>query len=207
MTARHPLLVLSPLLALAWAASACRSVSYGDPEATETVSVEWGSTDLQTFSRRMTESLLEAPQLAFQEAPRTRDDPRIVVYMGGVRNETSEHVDTQGVTDVIRSELLRSGRFRFVAGEQGQGEIGEQVRFQQGSGRVDPEQAKAFGKQLGADVVLYGTLRSIEKKSSGLSKTKDVYYQLVMNAVGIESGELIWSDVADLRKQEKRGPF
>ena len=52
--------------------------------------------------------------------------------------------------------------FRFVSDPKGQAEVADQVRFQN-EGRVNPEMAKKFGKQLGADIVLYGTLRSIEK--------------------------------------------
>jgi penicillin-binding protein activator len=194
------------------AAAACSSVRYGDPDAVETVNIDWGSTDLQTFAQKMVQSLVDSPQLAYLAHPGKGDDQRIIVYMGGVRNDTSEHIDTQGITDSIRTSLLKSGRFRFVAGEQGQSELGEQVRFQQGSGRVNPEMAKEFGKQLGADMVIYGNLRSIEKtrgrsiESAG-TKKEDVYYQFVLNAVNIETGEIIWSEEQDLRKTAKTGLF
>ena len=192
--------------------SGCTSVRYKDASDTETINVDWGSTDLQTFSQEMVQSLLDAPQLNYMADLAKGDDQRIVVYMGGVRNDTSEHIDTQGVTDSIRTALLKSGRFRFVAGTQGQDELGEQVRFQQGSGRVDPELAKAYGKQLGAEMILYGNLRSIEKKrgrsaGSAGSKIEDTYYQFVLNAVNIESGELIWSEESELRKTAKTGLF
>jgi PBP1b-binding outer membrane lipoprotein LpoB len=86
------------------------------------------------------------------------------------------------------------------------------VRFQQGSGRVDPTQAKAFGKQLGADMVLTGTLRSIEKSRArniedADGKTDDVYYQLVMELVDITSGESIWAEQKEIRKTKKTGLF
>jgi hypothetical protein len=199
------------LLALTCVAG-CSSVKYGDARATETVNIDYGSTDLQTISAEMVRSLVDAPQLAYLDHSGKPDDKRIIVYMGDVRNETSEHIDTQGITDSIRVELLKSGRFRFVGGEQGQDEIGEQVRFQQGSGRVTPEMAKAFGKQLGADMILYGNMRSIEKKrgrsiESVGGKVEDVYYQFVLNAVNIETGEVIWADQTELRKTAKTGLF
>lgn len=194
------------------AALGCSSTKYGDAQAQETVNVDWGSTDLQTFSKHMVESLLESPALSYFAGPAKGDDMRVIAYMGGVSNETKEHVNTVGITDSIRTELLQSGRFRFVAGDPGQDEIGEQVRFQQGSGRVNPEMAKAFGKQLGADVIVYGALRSIEKKSgrslgSALTSTKDVYYQFVLNCVNIETGEIIWSNQEEIRKTATSGLF
>lgn len=187
-----------------WAAS-CSSTSYKDAAAEETIDVDWGSTDLQTFSQHMVDSLLESPQLGYLQGPGKGDDLRIIAYMGGVENRTVEHIDTQGITDSIRTALL--GKFRFVAGDPGQNEIGEQVRFQQGSGRVDPQMAKAFGKQLGADVVIYGTLRSITKKTGRSleslgTKTEDRYYQFVLNCVNIETGEIIWANEEELRKRQ-----
>jgi uncharacterized protein (TIGR02722 family) len=201
--------VLVAALALA---AGCSSTRYGDPQSVETVNADWGSTDLQTFSSKMVKSLIDSPQLAYLNSAGKGDDKRIIAYMGGVRNETSEHINTEGVTDSIRTELLQSGRFRFVADKYGQGEIGDQVHFQQDSGRVNPEMAKKFGKQLGADVVIYGALRSIEKKKSRSlesagQKTEDVYYQFVLNCENIETGELIWSDKGEIRKTQKTGLF
>lgn len=194
------------------AAASCSSVRYGDPESVETVNIDWGSTDLQNFSKKMVKSLIDSPQLAYLNGPGKGDDMRIIAYMGGVRNETSEHINTDAVTDSIRTELLQSLRFRFVVDSHGQDEIGNQVRFQQESGRVNPEMAKKFGKQLGADVVIYGALRSIEKKKgrsieSGGLKTEDVYYQFVLNCVNVETGEIIWSDKGDIRKTQKTSLF
>ena len=37
--------------------------------------------------------------------------------MGGVGNETDEHVNTNMITDRIRTALIQSARFRFVAGD------------------------------------------------------------------------------------------
>ena len=199
-------------LLVALGLSACSSTRYGDPKAVETVNVDWGSTDLQTFSATMVKSLLEAPQLAYLNSAGKGDDKRIVMYMGGIRNETDEHINLEAVTDSIRTEMLQSGRFRFVADSKGQNEISEQLRFQNESGRVNPEQAKKTGRQLGADVVLYGTLSSIKKDKgrsleSGGVKTEDVYYQFVFNAVNIETGEIIWAQSKDIRKTQKTGLF
>ena len=200
-----------PVFALALCV-ACGSVRYKDAQDDETLNVDWGSTDLQTFSQHMVDSLLESPQLSYLSDPAKGDDQRIVAVMGGVGNETREHISTKGITDSIESSLLQSGKFRFVAADPGQDEIGKQVRFQQGSGRVDPELAKAFGKQLGAEVVMYGSLRDITKKTgrsveSFGSKKKDVYYQFVLKCVNVTTGEIIWSNEEEIRKTQVVGLF
>lgn len=202
--------VTTSLFATTLLLGACSSLEYDDPEKVETLTIDFGSTDLQMMAGAMVESLTKSPQLSYIEKP--GDDKRIVLYFGGIDNRTTEHIDTGGIADAIKVPLLQSGKFRIVAGEQGQGQIGEQVRFQQGSGRVDPAQAKAFGKQVGADMVLYGTLRSIEKAKprsmdDNLKKKDDVWYQFTLDATDITTGELIWADQKEVRKTKKTGVF
>jgi uncharacterized protein (TIGR02722 family) len=201
-------LALLPLTA----AASCSSTKYGDPEATETVNVDWGSTDLQTLSTKMVTSLKDSPSLAYFDRPEKGQDKRVIAYMGGIENQTAEHVNTSDIGEMIRTDLLQSGRFRFAADKHGQDEIGDQVRFQQESGRVDPAKAMAFGKQIGAEVIIYGKLSSIEKHKgrsieSGGQKLEDTYYLFVLNAVNVESGEIIWSDKGQIRKTQKTGLF
>ena len=208
-TLTHGLLgLLSCLIPLA----SCSSVEYGDPGAVETLTIDFGSTDLQKLAGEMAESMIMAPALNYLDQSHKGDDKRILVYMGGVENSTHEHIDTEGITDSIQVKILNSGKFRLVAGAQGQDEIGDQVRFQQGSGRVNPETARAFGKQLGADVVVYGTLRSIAKnkgrsiESGGIEKD-DVYYQFVLSLTNIDTGEVMWMEEKEIRKQGRSGWF
>jgi uncharacterized protein (TIGR02722 family) len=198
------------LLAFPFALAGCSSLEYDDPTKVETLTIDFGSTDLQMLSGHMVESLIRDPKLSTYS--KSGDDPRIVLYFGGIDNRTTEHIDTGGISDAIRVPLLQSGKFRIVAGQQGQGEIGDQVRFQQGSGRVDPEQAKAFGRQLGADMILYGTLRSIEKSKprspqQDMKKKDDVWYQFTLEAADITTGEIIWADQKEIRKTQKAGIF
>ena len=200
------------LVALSFGLQSCSSTRYSDPKREETLNVDWGSTDLQTFSQRMADSLLSSPGLSYVQHPGKGDDLRVVAYLGGISNETTEHVNTRDISRKVSTALVQSGRFRIVADDAGQDEIGEQVRFQQGSGRVDPAQAKAFGKQLGADVVIYGSLSSITKKKGRSleslgSKVKDVYYLFVLNCVNIETGEIIWAEEAELNKAQRTSLF
>jgi penicillin-binding protein activator len=191
---------------------ACSSVRYDDPGRAETLTIDYGSTDLQTLSAEMVESLIASPQLNYLENPGKGDDKRIIVYVGSVENRTSEHIDTEGITDKMQTALLKSGKFRFVAEKTGQAEIEEQVRFQQETGRVREDMMRKFGEQLGADVILYGTLRSIDKRKgssieSGGTRKEDVYYQFVLKCVNIDTAEVLWQEEAELRKTARTGIF
>lgn len=188
-----------PFLLLA----ACSSVRYEDPGKQETLTIDYGSTDLQTLSAEMVESLVAAPALERLDNPGKDEDRRPIVVFGGIENRTSEHIDTEGIADKIQTQLVKSGKLRFVAADAGQREIEEQVRFQQ-SGRVREEMMRSFGRQLGADLVLYGSLRSIDKERGS---AEDVYYQFVLKSVDIDTGEILWQEEAELRKTSRRGIF
>ncbi len=203
-------IVSVPFIVLAGLALvACSSTRYSDPTEEETVNVDWGSTDLQTFSQNMADSLLGDPDLSYLANPNKGNDLRVVAYMGGISNETSEHINTRDIMRKLTTALVQSGKIRVVGDEAAQDEIGEQVRFQQGSGRVDPAEAKAFGRQKGAEVVVYGSLSSITKKKGGSlgGKTKDVYYLFVLNCVNIETSEIIWSEEAEINKAQYTSLF
>ncbi|MBM3989748.1 MAG: penicillin-binding protein activator LpoB [Planctomycetes bacterium] len=204
--------LLAPLALLALVLASCSSIQYDDPNKVETVNMKFGSTDLQSMADGMVQSLLISPNLQYIDHSGKADDKRVVLLTGSVQNRTSEHIDTSSITDSIRTALQKSGRFRLAASNQGQDELGTQVRFQMESGRVDPNLIRQFGKQIGADAVMYGNLRSIEKsKDRNLEdagrKTDDVYYKLTLEVVNIESGEVVWIDEKEVRKSKKTGLF
>ena len=99
------------LAALALPLVACSTVGYGDPNQVETVNIDYGLSDLQKLAGGMADSLIQAPQLSYYQG-RDSNDPRIVVYLGGVENRTTEHIDTEGITNSIQSEIFNSGKFR-----------------------------------------------------------------------------------------------
>src|SRR5262245_52154463 len=117
MKTTHLILAVLPLVA---AAGACSSVNYDDPDKVETLTIDFGSTDLQTMAKDMVESLNTAPTLAYLDNPSKTTDKRIIMLISGVNNRTSEHVDTAGITDAIRDGLMKGGKFRFVGGQQTQ---------------------------------------------------------------------------------------
>ncbi len=191
--------------------AACSSASYKDPSPEELVTIDFGSTDLQALAGDMVSSLEGSPSLTYMENPGKDGDKRVIFFIGDVENRTAEHIDTSGITDKMQAQLFKSGRFRFVAGNVGQGQIADQVRFQQ-SGAVREDMMRQRGKQLGADVLLYGSLRSIDKKKSASLEsagrtTRDKYYQFVLRCVNIDTAEVLWVDEVELRKRSKTGVF
>ncbi len=191
----------------------CSSSShYLDPDQDESVTIKYGRGDLNRLANGMVNSLTTSPGLSHLDHSGKQGDKRIVVYFDNIVNETHEHISMGGIRDEMINGLVQDGRFRIVAGQAGQDEIGDQVRFQQDSGRVNPELAKAFGKQLGADVVVYGALRDIVKTGNSSieslgTKKRDIFYQFFLRMDNIETGETIWANSEQLAKREVVGLF
>ncbi len=172
--------------------AACGSkVEYGDATAVETLTPEYGSTDLQMITEKMVRSLLASPTISEAHRP--------VVQVASVRNKTDEHIDTEALTDKIRTTLLQSGKVQFTAAEV-RPEIANELQYQTSSGYVNPATAKKVGKQVGADYLLEGEISTIKKSKGG---TRDVYYKINLNLVDLETGLITWADEKEIRKTEK----
>ncbi len=187
--------VLVALLA-ALITTGCQRVQYGDPTATETLTVDFGSTDLQMIASTMVDELLSDPLTVQLTGTR-----RPVAFVDRVQNRTTEHVDTENITDSIRTRLIQSGKFRFVDMNMVD-RVRQQMDFQTQGGMVNPETAVMLGRHIGAEYMLYGALTSITKRSGS---SKDVYYKFTLNLMSLETGIIEWSNEKEIRKTRSKG--
>ncbi len=136
---------------------------------------------------------------------RAANRPVLIVY--GVANRTSEHISTSAITDDIRQILLESGRVRFVNKIQ-RDNIARETSYQYG-GSVAAETRIAKARQVGAQYMLTGTLRSIKKtepRQVRLRKKTLMYYSLNMELTDIETGLIEWTDSTEVIRESAK-PF
>jgi uncharacterized protein (TIGR02722 family) len=141
-----------------------RTVSPEEPLAYD---ANYTFTDKKRIVHDLVQSLSTKPPLGA-----TTDRPVIIVY--GIANRTSEHIDTSGITDEIRKEILHTGKARFVNKTQREN-ILKETDYQM-SGAVAPETRIALARQVGAAYMLTGTLRSIEKEAPKQIRLKKESY-------------------------------
>jgi len=166
-------LILVPLLATGlFGISACSTVQYGDATAVETVNTDFGSTDLQMIAEKMVDDMLASGAVAQLGA----GGKRPILFVDRIKNKTTEHIDTESITDTISTKLLNSGKFRFVD-MTAVDAIMKQMDYQKNSGLVDEAKSVQMGRQLGAQYMLYGNFSSIVKTAGS---TKDVYYKFTL---------------------------
>lgn len=187
------------LISLTALMAGCASkVEYGDAQARETVTTDFGSTDLQQIAGKMVNDMLTFPPVV-----QMTQDRRPVVFVDTIKNKTTEHIDTESVTDTIQSKLINSGKFRFVDMSKVEA-VRKQLEYQADSGMVDQSTAMRMGQQIGAEFMLYGNLAGITKRDSS---TKDVYYKFTLKLMNLKTGIIEWSGEKEIRKTRQRSLF
>lgn len=153
---------------------------------------EWSETDMQETVKSMVSSMLVHPVVA-------QSKKRPVVMVTQLQNKTSEHIDTQSIMDMVRVELMKSGKLAFVDKEARQ-DIDQEYEYQN-SGRVANETKKGPGGQVGPDYIVNGRIDSIIQEAG---KEKTVYYKITLNLTGLKSGIIEWTDQKQIRKLYKK---
>ncbi len=151
--------------------------------------------DIRRTVEKMTESLLVAPGV--KEFVSNR---RPVLDVEPMKNRTTQHVDMISLTDSIRMQLLRSGMFRFVD----RSSVGtaandiERINQENQLGLVDPSKAVKAGQQTALDMYLTGALSEIKNVEG---RTTDQYYKFSMILKDLKTGEIVWADEQEIRKE------
>lgn len=192
-------LLVPALLALIYVMTGCtattRTVS---PDEELTYDATYTFSDKKKIVHDLVESLKTRPPLAA-----ATDRPVIIVY--GIANRTSEHIDTSGISDEIRKEILFTGKARFVNKVQ-RDNILKETDYQ-GGGAVAPQTRIALARQVGAKYMLTGTLRSIEKKAPTQVRVKRksyIYYSLNLELTSIETSLIEWADSVELVREASK---
>jgi len=181
------------LLCAAIALSGCaEKTRYGDARGVETVTNQFGSTDLQMIAESMTRSMLNTPIVTGGERP--------IMTVQEVKNKTSEYIDTRSITDSIRTELQKSGRVRFAVDAAAMDQQVEELKRQQ-SDYYDAKKSVQTGKMVGAAYRLEGNITSIVKEAKDV---KDVFYKFNLQMWNVQTGLLEWGDEKEIRKTTSR---
>ena len=189
------LLNLLAAAALAAGMAGCATtVEYGDATSSKPISTDFGSADLQQIAATMVDSMLADEVLQDISV----DGPPLLI-VDKVKNKTMQHIDTESVTDSIRTKLIRSRKFSFQD-RTTEGALNEELAYQQ----VASKDPVASGQQDAPQYMLTSNLSEIEQNQGRL---QDVYYKYTMSLRDLKSGRLIWADEKEIRKQKTRSIF
>lgn len=190
-------LALSGALLLSGCAHNGPTVSYQNPDAVQTVSIDYSSTDLQMITSKMVDEMLSSPlveKITNQATP--------VLYVGTLQNNSDQQIDTQALGNAITTRLIQSGKFTFVDMSQVEA-IKKQLAYQH-SGMVNAQTAAKIGEQVGAQYMLYGDISSIAQRNSS---EQTLYLQVTLKLLNIQTGVIVWQGEKQISKKASRSTF
>jgi len=165
-------------------------VMYGDPQSIETVTADYGRTDLQSVAESMSRSLLQSKIIQNSiNAP--------LVTLAEVMNKTTEPIDTRMMTEKIRTQLQKSGQVRFAISYDEMQSQANEIKRQNQSSMYRNDEASKPSRMEGAKFRIIGTIGTIIKQNRDL---KDIYYIFTLNLVNNESGIIEWSEEKEIVK-------
>lgn len=174
--------------------STAPTVRYGDSKAVETLTTDFGSTDLQSIAETMVRSLLVSAVVA-----EARETPTLTI--SEVRNKTSEYIDTRMITDKIRTQLTKSGRVRFAVSINEMQTQVDELKRQNQTGLYASQSRAKMGNMTGARYRVEGAITSIIKQTKD---ARDVFFVFNLNLINIETGLVEWADEKEIRKTASR---
>ncbi len=157
-------------------------------ESTNLLTDQWSESDMQKAVKDLVASAVKSRVIASAKTPP-------IVMVTRLQNKTSEHIDTQSITDMFQVELTNSGAVQFVD-KAAREDMAEEYEYQD-SGMVSRETKKGKGKQVGADLIMNGRIDSIVQEAG---KDKTIYYKITMNMTNLSTGLIVWTDHKQIRK-------
>ena len=149
--------------------------------------------------RRTVEKMVDS-MLQDQEFIKEIGGTRPVLDISGIQNRSTMHLDMTSLTDSIRPKLLRSRKFRFMDRTTSADDL-QFMNDQALNGLTDQSKAIRAGQQSAAQMYLYGALTEMRQQVNGIT---DRYYKFTLNLKDLKSGEIIWSDEQEIRKEQTK---
>ena len=170
-----------------------RKITRVDPNETIDLSGRWNDSDSRLVSEEMIGDVLTSAWL-----PRytKANDKRPVIVVGLVENKSHEHINSETFIKDIEKAIIRDGNIRLVVAGEKRNELRKERAEQQDY--ASPETTKKWGKELGADFILQGTINSIV---DAYKKQKVVTYQIDLQLTNIETNEVVWMGDKKIKKQ------
>ncbi|MEN6487783.1 MAG: penicillin-binding protein activator LpoB [Smithella sp.] len=197
MSSKISLLLLTVLIAFL---SACAPTIRYEIKDEETVTgSDWSAKDLKDVSEYMVDSIKKT---AFINSMQYANEKPRWMLARDMKNETDEHVNTRAIMEKIRTRLINDGVANFID-DQAIEDILNQLQLQQ-SGLFDNSTVVRVGKLVGAKLILRGAISSIRKRTD---RQDIIYYNITLQLVSIQTGEIIWTDEKEIQRLTSKSLF
>jgi penicillin-binding protein activator len=163
------------------------------------LSGNWNDTDIRIVAEALVGDSLKASWI---EQFRIRNGRDPVVIIGRILNRSSEHIDTSILSKRFELAFINTGRVQLVADVDFRETVREEREEQQYF--ASEESAKALGKEIGADFLLQGAVRTNIDQVSGTAVRT---YYVSAELIDIETSRKVWVGEETVRKLIKQSKY
>jgi uncharacterized protein (TIGR02722 family) len=180
------------LFCLAIITGCSRQVSRIDPSQQIDLSGRWNDSDSRIVADKMIQDLLSSDRFKEYAASLKR---KPVIVVGLIRNKTSEHIDANNYIKKLEMAIYNSNVADIVESEEFRDKLRKERAEQQDF--ADPATVAQWGKEIGADVMLFGEMNS---ETDVLNKKRVVNYITTLFLTDIETNKRIWYGQHEIKK-------
>jgi len=183
------------LLSILFSGCQTRQVTRIDPSSAIDLSGRWNDTDSRMVADQMIYNLFDAPSF---DAYAKSIGRKPVLIMGTILNKTSEHIDADNFVKKFEVVIHNSNVATLVES----GEFRDKLRVERTAQQdfAAPETVKEFGKELGADLMLFGEITS---EVDTYNNKRVVNYITTLYLTDIETSKRVWFGQHEIKKLVK----
>ncbi len=169
-----------------------RTVSRVDPQQEINLSGRWNDTDSRMVADKMTSEFLGSEK--FKEYAKTLGKKPVIIT-GLIRNKTTEHIDAANYLKKFELAIFNSGVADIVESDEQRDKIRlERLQQQDFS---DPATVAQWGKETGANLMLFGEMTS---ETDVYNKKRVVNYVTTLYLTDMETNKRVWYGQQEIKK-------
>ncbi len=159
------------------------------------LSGRWNDVDSRLVAEEMSKDMINRP---WRESFFQRTGKKPVMIVGMITNKSHEHIEAETFIKDVERELINTATVRVVQNAEFREKIREERADQQQF--ASQETQKRWGRELGADYMLFGNINSIVDQEGN---RKVVFYQINLELADMETNELVWIGDKKIKKYIK----
>jgi penicillin-binding protein activator len=180
------------LFLIIFAGCAKRTVTRVSPDQQIDLSGRWNDTDSRLVAEEMVK---DAINRAWRSDFVNKTNKKPVMIVGVITNKSHEHIEAETFIKNMEREFINSATVRVVQNAEFREKMRQERADQQEF--ASPDTQKKWGRELGADYMMFGNINSIV---DAINKKQVTYYQVNLELVDLETNEKVWIGEKQIKK-------
>ncbi len=163
-----------------------------EPTQAVDLSGRWNDADSRQVADKMVADLRASDRFAEYARAKGR---KPVIIVGTIRNKTAEHIDAANYVKKIEVAIFNSGLANIVESDAFRDKLREERAQQQDF--ADPATVAQWGKETGADLILFGEMTS---ETDVMGRQRVVNYITTLFLTDMETNQRVWYGQEEIKK-------